>query len=387
MRTCEAVEAPEGAHEVRRSRVRDRGSSSRRGTCRRAARASSSSASQLRTGASGACTWTTSKPPARSSRRIVATPCGVSADVRDRAVHVEADRAAERDQVIGQRDALPGARPCGAARSGGSRGRPGRARAPRAPRRATPPPGPRCAASRPPDTSTSTERRGRPAPTATIFAEVPHRHFVKYTFLKLDPAWRRLDAEQRAIDKREFAAACADFAEDHLLRAFSLMGTRGDADLMLLSPGGQPRPHPRLPRRAGPERPDEVVLDPLLVPRDDQGERVLRRVAPRGPPRPREVPLRLPLREDARLVRARRQGALADHAGAHQGRPRVPERRPEHVATRSGSTTRSSSSPSRPTIRQTSSTSSSGCGRPSRRPTPCATPRPSRASRPRSSAR
>ena len=58
---------------------------------------------------------------------------------------------------------------------------------------------------------------------------------MKYTFLQLDPAWRRLEADQRAVDKREFAAACSDFAEDHLLRAFSLVGTRGDADLMLLS--------------------------------------------------------------------------------------------------------------------------------------------------------
>ena len=64
---------------------------------------------------------------------------------------------------------------------------------------------------------------------------MPTRQFVKYTFLKVDPAWRRLDPEQRAADKREFAAACADFGEDHLLRAFSLMGTRGDAELMLLS--------------------------------------------------------------------------------------------------------------------------------------------------------
>jgi len=61
------------------------------------------------------------------------------------------------------------------------------------------------------------------------------RHFVKYTFLKVDPAWRRLDAEQRAQDKREFIAACEDFATDHLLRAFSLVGTRGDCDLLLLS--------------------------------------------------------------------------------------------------------------------------------------------------------
>ena len=58
---------------------------------------------------------------------------------------------------------------------------------------------------------------------------------MKYTFLKLDPAWRRLDAGQRAQDKREFLAACEDFSGDHLLRGFSLVGTRGDADMMLLS--------------------------------------------------------------------------------------------------------------------------------------------------------
>jgi chlorite dismutase len=66
---------------------------------------------------------------------------------------------------------------------------------------------------------------------------VPERHFVKYTFLRVDPAWRRLDVDQRAQDKREFLAACEDFASDgqHLLRAFSLVGTRGDADLMVLT--------------------------------------------------------------------------------------------------------------------------------------------------------
>jgi chlorite dismutase len=61
------------------------------------------------------------------------------------------------------------------------------------------------------------------------------RHFVKYTFLKVDPAWRRLDDAERARGKREFLAACEDFAGERLLRAFSLVGTRGDADLMLLS--------------------------------------------------------------------------------------------------------------------------------------------------------
>jgi chlorite dismutase len=61
------------------------------------------------------------------------------------------------------------------------------------------------------------------------------RHFVKYTFLKVDPAWRRLDAEERASHKREFIAACEDFAEQRLLRAFSTVGTRGDADMLLLT--------------------------------------------------------------------------------------------------------------------------------------------------------
>ena len=64
---------------------------------------------------------------------------------------------------------------------------------------------------------------------------MPARHFVKYTFLKLEAQWRRLDADLRAEHKREFVAACDDFASDHLLRCFSTVGTRGDTDLLLLS--------------------------------------------------------------------------------------------------------------------------------------------------------
>ena len=64
---------------------------------------------------------------------------------------------------------------------------------------------------------------------------MPERQFVKYTFLKVDPAWRRLDPEEREAHKREVIAACEDFAAERLLRAFSLVGTRGDADLLLLS--------------------------------------------------------------------------------------------------------------------------------------------------------
>jgi chlorite dismutase len=61
------------------------------------------------------------------------------------------------------------------------------------------------------------------------------RHFVKYTFLQVDPAWRRLPAGERAEGKREFIAACENFGADHLLQSFSLIGTRGDCDLMLVA--------------------------------------------------------------------------------------------------------------------------------------------------------
>src|SRR5262245_59139096 len=85
-------------------------------------------------------------------------------------------------------------------------------------------------------------RRVRPhrsAPAARMAATtlrlVPGRTFVKFTFFKLDPAWRRRDSEERARDKAEFQAACEDFEEDRSLRAYSTVGTRGDVDLLLLS--------------------------------------------------------------------------------------------------------------------------------------------------------
>jgi chlorite dismutase len=61
------------------------------------------------------------------------------------------------------------------------------------------------------------------------------RTFIKFTFLKIDPAWSRLDDERRAQDKRELLAACEDYAVDRPLRAYSTVGTRGDCDLLLVS--------------------------------------------------------------------------------------------------------------------------------------------------------
>jgi chlorite dismutase len=69
--------------------------------------------------------------------------------------------------------------------------------------------------------------------SATLPVVTEPRNYVKYTFLKVHSAWRERSAEERAADKREFAAACAEFGEGHYLRAYSLVGTRGDCDLMV----------------------------------------------------------------------------------------------------------------------------------------------------------
>ena len=61
------------------------------------------------------------------------------------------------------------------------------------------------------------------------------RTYAKFTFFKVDPAWQRRDAAERAQDKREFLAACEDYATDRPLRAYSTVGTRGDTDLLLLA--------------------------------------------------------------------------------------------------------------------------------------------------------
>jgi chlorite dismutase len=85
-------------------------------------------------------------------------------------------------------------------------------------------------------------RRDEPHAHAAIVVHLPEcatlravakRSFLKLTFLQVLPEWRRRPAEERAQDKREFLAACRSFGEEHFLRAYSLVGTRGDCDLML----------------------------------------------------------------------------------------------------------------------------------------------------------
>src|ERR687894_538552 len=57
--------------------------------------------------------------------------------------------------------------------------------------------------------------------------------YVNYVFFKLDPEWRHLPDEERESDKREFLDAVEGHSGGMLLRSFSLMGLRSDADFML----------------------------------------------------------------------------------------------------------------------------------------------------------
>jgi chlorite dismutase len=57
--------------------------------------------------------------------------------------------------------------------------------------------------------------------------------YVNYVFFKLDPLWRRLPGDEQETGKREFLEAVEGNSGEMLLRSFSLMGLRSDADFML----------------------------------------------------------------------------------------------------------------------------------------------------------
>ena len=66
-------------------------------------------------------------------------------------------------------------------------------------------------------------------------ATVTDREFLKYTFFKVDPQWRRLGEKERENGKREFPLTYQQASERILVKSYSLIGIRGDADFMLWS--------------------------------------------------------------------------------------------------------------------------------------------------------
>ena len=57
--------------------------------------------------------------------------------------------------------------------------------------------------------------------------------FVQYLFLKVDPQWRRLDAATRAAGRAEFAEAVSTTGPTITTHAYSTLGLKTGAELML----------------------------------------------------------------------------------------------------------------------------------------------------------
>ncbi|MDB5328753.1 MAG: chlorite dismutase [Phycisphaerales bacterium] len=71
---------------------------------------------------------------------------------------------------------------------------------------------------------------GRPAATG---GPAIQRQFVNFAFYKLDPAFRRLSAEQKVAAREEFIAAYAKPVEGLICLSYSTAGLKSDSDILL----------------------------------------------------------------------------------------------------------------------------------------------------------
>jgi chlorite dismutase len=59
------------------------------------------------------------------------------------------------------------------------------------------------------------------------------RQFVKYSFYRVDPAWRRLPDGEREDHRRELEAVVGEFGGRMEVRSYTLVGLRADVDFLL----------------------------------------------------------------------------------------------------------------------------------------------------------
>jgi len=69
--------------------------------------------------------------------------------------------------------------------------------------------------------------------TAPALQQKSGYRYAKYTFFKLDPAWRRLLVQEREASKNQFLLSLDETRDGIKPRFYSLVGTRGDVDFML----------------------------------------------------------------------------------------------------------------------------------------------------------
>jgi chlorite dismutase len=72
--------------------------------------------------------------------------------------------------------------------------------------------------------------------------QLARRQYVRFAFYKIDPVWRRLAGDEQASHKQELADVIRTFNRRMLLRPYSLMGTRADAELLLWQIAESPLP-------------------------------------------------------------------------------------------------------------------------------------------------
>lgn len=77
-------------------------------------------------------------------------------------------------------------------------------------------------------------------------SKLTKRQYVRFAFYKVDPAWRRLPPDKQAEHKRELRDTIEGFNKRMLLRPYSLMGTRADAELLLWQIAESPIPFQEL---------------------------------------------------------------------------------------------------------------------------------------------
>jgi chlorite dismutase len=66
-----------------------------------------------------------------------------------------------------------------------------------------------------------------------VAEEATRRQVVKFSFYSVDPAWRALPPAEREAQKAEFNDAVDAFSSRLQVRAYSVVGMRGDADFLL----------------------------------------------------------------------------------------------------------------------------------------------------------
>ena len=140
------------------------------------------------------------------------------------------------------------------------------------------------------------------------------RDFVKYSFYKVAPEWRLLpgDEKQRERTKEEFAATLAEFSDRIAMSSYSLVGTRGDVDFMLWKVSRSLEAIDELMAQLNRTELAGYLQHAPLLPGHDPPLPLRRRPPARGAGgdhrhhahRGPQIPVRLSLRQDPRLVPA-----------------------------------------------------------------------------------